>query len=53
MRDAACALGQLGFDPQSLFVDHLGHVGHGRDFTLPPTNVAIPDHSYRPLFPTL
>ena len=23
MRDAACALGRLGFDPQSLFVDHL------------------------------
>ena len=24
--DAACAQGPLGFDPQSLFVDHLGHL---------------------------
>ena len=26
IRDAACAQGRLGFYPQSLFVDHLGHL---------------------------
>ena len=55
IRDTVCAQGRLEFDSQSLFVDHLGHlVTWSRPrFHIAPTNVAILDHSHKPLFPAL